>query len=247
MQKRLYVALDKMNYDTVKKLVDILPTGTYFKVGADLFTKYGVKMIALAQSKGGNIFLDLKFKDTRDTVYEAVYNATMHNVNIINVHSDGGPEMMELAVQARDKALKDSAEELVLQRPLLIAVTVLTSIEQPEFEIIMNRSQYLIADHVTHLSKLTYESGMDGVVCAVPDLKSTNDSLPVGFKKITPGIRFADEDANDQKRKATPDEAMKNGANYLVVGRPIIQSDDPVRSLLRFLNAMYQGYTARYE
>ena len=187
-----------------------------FKIGKELFTRFGPKVIGLVKESGSEIFLDLKYHDIPNTVKGASYVATMLGVYMFNVHASGGLEMMKAAVSGA----KEASEKYGLRMPKIIGVTVLTSIDQE----IMNNEINIpgkIEDQVLSLATLTQKAGLDGVVCSAADLHVIKDKLPDDFMYVTPGIKLADSKKNDQKRVFTPGNAVKDGASVLVVGRAI--------------------------
>ena len=171
-------------------------------------------------SKNFKVFLDLKFHDIPTTVKKACEAASHLGVWMINVHASGGSMMLEAALEGINKAK---------QSPLLIAVTVLTSMEQKTLEEIgVSRN---LEDQVLRLAKLTEKSGLSGIVCSAKDLSFLKNHFNSSFLFVTPGIRMTDDVANDQIRTMTPSEAIKAGSSHLVIGRPITQSENPSKTL----------------
>ena len=191
-----------------------------FKIGKELFTRFGPKVIGLVHDSGSEVFLDLKYHDIPNTVRGASIVATMLGVYMFNVHASGGLEMMKAAVDGA----KEVSEKYGLRMPKIIGVTVLTSIDQE----IMNNEIGIpgkVEDHVFRLASLTQKAGLDGIVCSAADLYAIKERLPDDFMYVTPGIKLADSKANDQKRVFTPGNAVRDGASILVIGRAITGFD----------------------
>lgn len=212
--KKILIALDVPTIDQALVLVGLLKDYVGgFKVGLELCTSLGAPQVIDEISKaGGKVFLDLKFKDIPNTVFGAAKAATRDGVLMFNVHADGGLEMMKAAKQA---AISNSNHH-----PLVIAVTLLTSISQE----IMNEELGVSGNtekHVVHLACLAQKAELDGVVCSPHEISSVKSACGSGFITVVPGVRPAWSQAGDQKRVMTPKEAVKQGADYLVIGRPI--------------------------
>lgn len=235
-KERLYIALDGLNINEANNAIDMLAPYVNFKIGMEMFTAYGQDILNKVKSKSAKIFLDMKYHDIPTTVGKALYQATKLGVDIINVHASGGSIMMMEAVNQRDKALSEMGKNIE-SSPDLIAVTVLTTIDQDQFndELLLPG---LIEHYVLHLAKLSYQCGMDGIVCSAKDLDLINNELPDNFLRITPGIRFAEDNSDDQIRILPPNQAIRVGATHLVVGRPIMKSKTPVQSAIKFLDAI---------
>ncbi len=217
--KRLIVALDVHNMEQVKRLVEELGNSVnYYKVGMELFYSVGPEVIHYLRARNKNVFLDLKLHDIPNTVGQSLKVLTKLGVSMINVHASGGLTMMKKAVQA----VKEQAKESGQKAPLLIAVTVLTSIHQDEWDRMHCGED--ISKQVVDLAKLAQEAGMDGVVASPQEADEIRKACGSDFAIVTPGIRPQDSAVNDQSRIATPAGALKNGAHYLVVGRPITAS-----------------------
>lgn len=217
-RSKVCLALDGIeSLEELKNMVeDLKPAVGSFKIGKESFTKFGPDAFKIIQEAGGEIFFDSKFYDIPNTVKGAAAAATRHSVSIFNVHISGGVEMMKAAIEGA----KEASEKYFIPMPRIIGVTVLTSIDQKT----MNNEQKIegdIKDQVLHLSMLAYESGLDGVVCSAEDLEVLKKGFPDDFLFVTPGIRMPEKDNHDQKRVASPGEAVKNGAGLLVIGRAI--------------------------
>lgn len=220
------VAIDKADAQSARTLVaQLSPSQCRLKVGKELFTATGPALVREFIDLGFDVFLDLKFHDIPNTVAKAVTAAADLGVWMVNVHASGGAEMM----QAARAALTQQP-----QPPLLIAVTVLTSMNETGFaDLGVQRS---IAQQVKALAQLAKASGMDGVVCSAHEAAELKQTLGSDFCLVTPGVRPAGADNNDQKRVMTPAAAMQAGSHYVVVGRPISQANDP-RVALALINA----------
>ncbi len=208
MNNPLIVALDVETFDEAKALVQKLGDSVeVYKIGSQLFTAYGPQAVREIGA-GKKIFLDLKFHDIPNTVAKAVESAASLNVHMLTIHTIGGREMMEAAAQAAQKAKN---------RPLIVGVTVLTSDTAT-----VNTSQTVL-----ERAKLAIESGLDGVVASPQEAAMLRRELGDKFIIVTPGIRPASASLDDQKRVATPADAIASGSTYLVVGRPIVKASSP--------------------
>ncbi|WP_412496808.1 orotidine-5'-phosphate decarboxylase [Shewanella algae] len=218
----IVVALDFDNKFKALQLIDKLdPSMCRLKVGKEMFTLFGPQLVKEIHDRGFDLFLDLKFHDIPNTVAKAVTAAAEMGVWMVNVHASGGLAMMEAARRAL-LPYGDNA-------PLLIAVTVLTSMSDDELKLIGVAGS--AEDQVRRLARLTQKAGLDGVVCSARESSMLKAELGADFKLVTPGIRPAGCDAGDQKRIMTPAEAMAAGSDYLVIGRPITQAADPLATL----------------
>ncbi|MGM0905502.1 MAG: orotidine-5'-phosphate decarboxylase [Pseudomonadota bacterium] len=222
---KIYVALDCQTQNEADQLVSKLPSGQVgLKVGKELFTSIGPEWVRKQVEQGFSVFLDLKFHDIPNTVAKAVTSAAKIGVDIINVHASGGSAMM--------KAAKDALEPFD-NPPLLIAVTVLTSMSDADLADI--GIQVTAEQQVLNLAKLTQNAGLDGVVCSAQEARMLKNALGESFKLVTPGIRPANSATDDQKRVMTPNEAMLAGVDYMVIGRPITRSESPARTIAEIL------------
>lgn len=217
----IIVALDaKSQYDALKIADQLDPSLCRLKVGKELFTHEGPSVVKALHDKGFEVFLDLKFHDIPNTTAQAVCAAADLGVWMVNVHASGGRKMMETCVE-RLKAGNYSTQ--------LIAVTVLTSMGREDLrDIGLDIEPF---EQVKRLAKLTQDSGLDGVVCSAQEAKMLRQDLGAEFALVTPGIRPAGANADDQKRIVTPKQAMLDGSTYLVIGRPITQSENPSQTL----------------
>ncbi|MDG1752779.1 MAG: orotidine-5'-phosphate decarboxylase [Thalassotalea sp.] len=215
---KVVVALDFDNQADAFAFVDkIQPSDCRLKVGKEMFTYFGPDFVKALVERGFDVFLDLKFHDIPNTVAKAVTAAAELGVWMVNVHASGGLKMMEKAKEALT-AYGDKA-------PLLIAVTVLTSMSEDDLVGLgITKSP---AEQVQHLASLTKLAGLDGVVCSAQEAESLKTQLGKDFKLITPGIRPVGSNVDDQKRIMTPEQAVAVGVDYLVIGRPITKAADP--------------------
>jgi orotidine-5'-phosphate decarboxylase len=215
------VALDFPGSQQAFEFVEMLdPSLCKLKVGFELFVAEGPGFVETLVAKGYDVFLDLKFHDIPNTVASACRVASGLGVWMINVHAFGGQRMMEAA---REAVANDS-------HPIkLIAVTVLTSMDDEDIKSL--QVQATARDQALHLSRLAYESGLDGVVCSAQEAQAMKDLNGQSFLTVTPGIRPKGSDLGDQKRIVTPEDAFSMGADYLVMGRPVTSAPDPVAVL----------------
>lgn len=222
---KILVALDFPQQQPAIELVAQLdPAMCRLKVGKEMFTRSGPAFVESLQKRGFDVFLDLKYHDIPNTVAAACTAAADLGVWMVNVHALGGRRMMLAAAEALAKTARP---------PLLIAVTVLTSMsEQDLTELGINRSP---AELALDLAALAKNAGLDGIVCSAQEASSMRQQLGPEFLLVTPGIRLADAAADDQRRIMTPQAAMQSGASYLVVGRPITQAANPLAVLHRII------------
>ena len=222
---KLCLPLDNVDLEGAQELVGKLhPYVGLFKIGFELFTKEGLNAIYAVQTEGGDVFLDLKYKDIPNTVKGAARAAASQNVDMFNLHIDGGVDMMKAAVEG----VKEYAAEYNLEeRPKILGVTVLTSINDDTLQNQI-RVPYKVPDQVLHLARLAEQSGLDGIVCSAADLYAVRDHLRKDFMYVTPGIQapISGVIGADQKRVFTPYNAIKGGSSILVVGRAITKPPD---------------------
>ena len=230
-KNKLVVALDVDQADRALQLFEELRdhVGT-FKIGMQLFTAAGPDMVRQIVSRGGRVFLDLKYHDIPHTVAAAGIEATRLGVSIFNIHASGGSEMMKRTAEA----VAETAAREGLTRPAVLGVTVLTSVDQETLR------QIGIADGpatvVRRLALLTQTSGLDGVVASAHEVKIIREAVRnSSFVIVTPGIRSASDPSHDQRRFMTAGEAISAGADYVVVGRPILNAESPAKAARMFL------------
>jgi orotidine-5'-phosphate decarboxylase len=203
-----------------------------FKIGKQLFTHAGPQAVRLIQNLGGEIFLDLKFHDIPNTVAKAAIEATRLGVKMFNVHASGSLEMMRLTV----KEVERVSRQQKLRRPIMLGVTVLTSLGQDDLQRL--GVEHKIADQVVRLALLTKEAGMDGVVASPHEVADIRQACGHRFVIVTPGIRPGNSQRNDQQRVMTPADAVRAGVDYIVVGRPILEAQDPVAAARAIVSEM---------
>jgi orotidine-5'-phosphate decarboxylase len=236
MRERLIVALDVDNLEQAKDLVRLLaPEVGMFKIGKQLFTHAGPQAVRLIQDLGGEIFLDLKFHDIPNTVAKAAIEATRLGVRMFNVHASGSLEMMRTTV----KEVERVSRQQKLRRPIMLAVTVLTSLGQEDLQRVGVERK--VADQVVRLALLTKQAGMDGVVASSHEVSDIRAACGRQFVIVTPGIRPAEANRDDQQRVMTPGDAVRAGVDYIVVGRPILESKDPVKAARTIVAEMENG------
>lgn len=218
---KIIVALDYQDAASALNLVKQLdPSLCRLKVGKELFTAAGPKFVEQLTRSNFGVFLDLKFHDIPNTVAKACTAASNLGVWMLNVHASGGLEMMQVAQQAVQQSES---------KPLLIAVTVLTSMNQTSLNQVGIHTD--LTTHVMNLATLTQQAGLDGVVCSALEAQMLRTKLGAEFCLVTPGIRPANVNQDDQSRVVTPADALKNGSSYLVIGRPITKAEDPRKAL----------------
>jgi orotidine-5'-phosphate decarboxylase len=221
VESPIIVALDYPSMEGALAMARLLdPSFCRVKVGKELFTRSGPVIVEQLQRLGFDVFLDLKFHDIPNTTANAVAVAADLGVWMVNVHASGGTRMMEACV---------SKLASYQRRPILIGVTVLTSMQASDLsEVGISLSPL---GQVSHLAGLCHEAGLDGVVCSSHEVSALKARFGLGFSLITPGIRPSFAEAGDQRRIMTPSEAMSAGSDYLVIGRPITQAASPQKAL----------------
>ncbi len=233
MQNPIIVALDVPNVDAALKLAEqVAPAVGAFKIGKELFTSAGPDIVRRVRATGAKVFLDLKFHDIPNTVAKAVESAVRLDVQMLTVHTCGGSAMMAAA----EKAAHDTASKLGRHTPLVLGVTVLTSMDANDLaEIGVNVSP---AQQVERLALLAAKSGLRGLVCSPLEIVALRQILPASMQLVTPGIRPADAEKGDQKRTLTPKEAIQAGASWLVIGRPIYAAENPRAAAEKILESI---------
>jgi orotidine-5'-phosphate decarboxylase len=226
---RIILALDVPDLDEALRIVYQFEEHVEtFKVGSELFTAAGPEIIKKINTMGKKVFLDLKFHDIPNTVAKSAAAAARLGVFMFNVHSLGGLEMMKQAAEA----VRKISLEANIERPRLIGVTILTSIDQSVLQDELGIGLRMSAQ-VKHLAGLAYRAGLDGVVASPEDAGNLRAHFGKDFLIVTPGIRPSWASPDDQKRMLTPKEALRRGADYLVIGRAILSQPDPVNALKR--------------
>lgn len=233
-RERLVLALDVDDFKKANELVDRLSDYVgVFKIGSQLFTAEGAKVVNMVNERGGKVFLDLKFHDIPNTVARAAEVATKLGVYIFNIHTSGGYEMMKAAAEASKK----TSLALGTRKPLILGVTLLTSINQEILEKEIGIKK-ILKEQVVHLAKLAKDAGLDGVVASSWEIKEIRKTCGEDFVILTPGIRPVGKSSDDQKRVMTPREAIKLGSDFLVIGRPIRNAANPVEAAKNILKEM---------
>ena len=220
MKQLPIIALDFESADKVNAFLDQFDEPLFVKVGMELFYQTGPKLIKSIKDRGHSIFLDLKLHDIPNTVSKAMEGLAKLDVDLVNVHATGGKAMMEAAIKGLRQHNKHTK---------IIAVTQLTSTTETQLHEEQN-IQTTIEEAVLNYAKLSQQAGLDGVVCSPLEAELITAQLGKDFMKVTPGIRPEGSAQNDQKRITTPEQAKQLGSTHIVVGRPITQSDDPVKS-----------------
>ncbi len=244
MRNPIIAALDVPNAETALKLAaQIAPAVGAFKIGKELFVAAGPDIVRRIRDNGAAVFLDLKFHDIPNTVARAVAAAARLDVQMLTVHTSGGSAMM----RAAEKSAQDTAKSLKLSAPLVLGVTVLTSMDSDALAEIGCEAN--VGRQVERLAMLAANSGLRGLVCSPLEIAGLREILPAEIQLVTPGIRTrlgeasgaawaGAEKADDQKRTLTPREAMAAGANWLVIGRPIYAADNPRAAAEKILESL---------
>ncbi|HDQ03782.1 MAG TPA: orotidine-5'-phosphate decarboxylase [Deltaproteobacteria bacterium] len=239
--EKLIFALDTKSYDEALSWVELLSGHVgMFKIGKGLFTSAGPKIVEEIKKRGQRVFLDLKFHDIPNTVARAVEAAMEYDVDMLNVHASGGSEMIRQAVLAATAF----AEKQKKSKPVILAVTVLTSLDDADLDEIGFKSE--VDDLVINLAKLAKEAGADGVVASPVDIINLRKSFGDDFVVVTPGVRVAaDASRDDQKRTLSATEAIKAGSDYIVVGRPIREADQPLNACLKIIQEIEDALSVK--
>jgi orotidine-5'-phosphate decarboxylase len=232
LAKRIIIALDVNTKHEALSLVQELPRADIFKVGLTLFISEGPPLLQDIQRQGKNIFLDLKLHDIPNQIAGAVKAGVGHGVHMMTLHASGGEEMMAKAAETAAR----EADQKNMDKPLLLAVTILTSLKQEQLrEIGMDEDVY---EQVLRLARLAKKNGMDGVVCSPHEIDIIKKEFGQDFLVVSPGIRPVWAAAQDQKRILTPGKAVEKGVDYMVIGRPIIQASSPADAFLKVVDEL---------
>ena len=224
-KKKIIVAIDTIDTNGALKITKLIPDVGAFKLGLEYFCANGPKGISKISETGVKIFLDLKFHDIPNTVAGAIRASLNLEPYMMTVHLSGGYNMLDRTMEE----VKEYCSKKSLKRPLILGVSVLTSIDNNDFSSLGIKGK--VEDQVVRLAKLAENSGLDGLVCSAKELKIVKREVGKNLILVTPGIRPAGGEVNDQKRILTPAQAIKDGANFLVIGRPITSVDDPQKAL----------------
>ena len=233
MKEKIAIALDvSSRQDALRLVKDLHDLAGMFKVGSQLYMAAGPAVVREIIEAGGKVFLDLKFHDIPNTVTQAALEAAQLGVSMMTIHASGGRAMMDAAAIAMREKFGDP-------KPLIVAVTVLTSLDKPGLsELGVDGA---IDDHVVRLALLADDCGIDGVVCSPHEIRLVRNVVSPKFKIVVPGIRLPNQALNDQQRTATPREAIFAGADYIVVGRAVTGEHDPRAALERLAASVSAG------
>ena len=237
MHERLIVALDYPDWQEAEALVRKLPEARHFKVGLELYLASSGSAVQRLKDLGKEVFLDLKFHDIPQTVAAAVAQAARSGADMMNVHASGGPAMLEAAARARDIA------QAAGKKTKLIAVTILTSLDDSDTKAI-GYSDASATEAAVRLAGLAKRAGLDGVVCSPHEILQLKQLYGKQFTLVTPGVRPSWSDKGDQKRVFTPADAIRDGADYIVVGRPITKAEVPAEAYASIIGEMEDGKNA---
>jgi orotidine-5'-phosphate decarboxylase len=231
MKQKIAIALDVSSREDALRLVkELRDLAGMFKVGSQLYMAEGQEVVREIVTSGGRVFLDLKFHDIPNTVSRAVLEAARLGVSMMTIHASGGRAMMETTA----KTLRDKLRE---ERPIIVAVTVLTSLDRLGLsEIGVDEP---LENHVQRLARLAEDCGIDGVVCSPHEIRLIRACVQPSFKVVVPGIRMPDQSLNDQQRAATPRDAISAGADVIVVGRAVTDDPAPRKALERILSSLH--------
>jgi orotidine-5'-phosphate decarboxylase len=229
----IIVALDVPTADQAIKLAEqVAPAVGAFKIGSELFTSAGPDIVRRIRATGAAVFLDLKFHDIPNTVAKSVAAATRLDVQMLTIHTSGGAEMMKAA----ENAAQETARQMATEAPLVLGVTVLTSMDGSQMSELGLGSD--VGKQVERLASLASQSGLRGLVCSPLEITALRQLLPASMQLVTPGIRASTDAAGDQKRTLSGPEAIQAGANWLVVGRPIYASENPRAAAERIFRSL---------
>ncbi len=231
---KIIFALDVDTLDQIDHWAKLLSSSVgMFKVGKELFTSCGPEAVQTVLRHGGQVFLDLKYHDIPNTVAQAMVAAGRMGVRLTNLHALGGPAMMEAAANEVHRVFSEQ------DRPRLLAVTILTSSTAETLQAV--GIDHPVEEMVVRLAMLAQQSGMDGVVASPLEIKAIRAACGPDFLIVTPGVRPSFASLDDQKRVMTPSEAVQEGANYLVIGRPIAKADDPLQAAQMIIDEIVSG------
>jgi orotidine-5'-phosphate decarboxylase len=230
IENRLIVAVDVDSLDAARALIkELAPQVRWFKIGFELFTREGPAAARLVKDAGANLFLDLKFHDIPNTVGGAVKSALALGADLLTLHASGGSTMLRAARDAADAADRTDV--------ILVGVTVLTHHSEAEFNTIFGSTRK-VEESVLALARVAKEGGMNGVVASARELPAIKHAMGKNFVVVTPGIRLPGAGKDDQTRVVTPEQAIRDGADFIVVGRPITAAKDPLAAADEFLRRM---------
>ncbi len=234
---RIVLALDvDVEKEALELVAELKDSVGMFKVGHQLFTAYGPGIVRKIIAMGCGVFLDLKYHDIPNTVAKASSEAAKLGVRIFNVHALGGLEMMKAAADAA----RETSEKLGIRKPVVLAVTILTSMDEKGLrrELKISRS---LRREVVHLARLAQRAGLDGVVASPQEIKMLKKAIRGRFTILTPGVRPEWAASDDQKRTMTPADAVKAGADYIVVGRPVLKAENRLEAVKKIAEEINSG------
>ncbi len=228
----LIVSLDLTDRSEIKRIIEILGDSvSHYKVGAVPLIACGLDIVEYLKRLDKKVFFDLKFYDIPNTVEQAVYSVCKMDVDLLTVHSSGGKNMLRAAISGRNKSGSKTK---------IIGVTLLTSFSQEDLDEMCIKTD--VETHVLKLAQISFESGLDGIVCSVKELSSIRSRFPVNFLTVCPGIRI-EPSSDDQKRVSGITQAIKSGADYIVVGRPVIMNKEPLSVVKMIRRLMEENET----
>jgi len=231
--ERILCALDTTDTDQAMRLAQTIKNHVGgVKLGFEFFYANGVEGYKAVAECNMPIFLDLKLHDIPNTVAKAIHSLMPLKPAILTIHTSGGPAMMRAAVQAA----REAAEQVGCARPLIVGVTILTSLDDPDLEAIGMHAP--VSDQAVRLARLAKDCGLDGVVCSSHEITAIKEACGREFKLVVPGIRPKGSQSEDQKRIMTPEQAVSLGADYLVIGRPITKAADPAAAAINIANEL---------
>ncbi len=229
IENKVIIALDLSDLEKMRKVVgELSPHTGFFKVGLEMFIRFGPEIVREVVEQKGHVMLDLKLHDIPTTVKKATKNAASLGAELLTIHASGGGEMMKAA----RSGVEEFEQETGKKGPKLLGVTVLTSIDQETLNKELGVEKQ-VDDQVVALAKLAQSSGLDGVVSSPKEIEKIRTACGENFLIVTPGIRPAGASKDDQKRICTPAEAIKKGASYLVIGRPVLKAENPVDAIVK--------------
>ncbi|MEO0216457.1 MAG: orotidine-5'-phosphate decarboxylase [candidate division WOR-3 bacterium] len=238
MSDKLIVALDLNDFNKIKMVVERLQgLVKYYKVGAIPFTYWGPDIVKFLKERGLKVMLDLKYHDIPNTVARACEGAMEMGVDMLTLHTSGGFSMLEEAV----KAVSLISDLKKLPKTKLLGITVLTSIDEAYFKDLFGDIKRSLTEQVLLLARLAQSSGLDGVVASAQEIRIIRENCGKNFLIVTPGIRAEGETVDDQARTMTAKEAIMAGADYIVVGRPILKAEDPFLAAERIIREIEDG------
>ena len=233
IEDKIILAIDGLDINQAKLLLEKCPNIRWVKVGLELFVREGPRVINILKDLNKNIFLDLKFHDIPNTMSAACYQVSKLGVDMISIHASAGSK----ALKESKKASLEGAKTVNAKPPSVLGISVLTSFSLEDFKTDLDRNNS-IEENVLRLAKLSFEAGLDGCVCSPLEAKILRSIYKNNFELVTPGIRTKIENKDDQNRIMTPDQALKNGASKLVIGRSISKALDPNKTFVEICKSI---------